>query len=123
MPLKPRLHLAAILVGEMHRQRGNVFAMLAQGRQRHRNHIQPVIEVLPEFAGLDRLLQVLVRCGDHAGVKRQQAVAPEPLEFTLLQDPQQLACNSGAISPISSSNKRSVLSRFKLALLGRQPRR
>ena len=64
--------------------------MLAQWRQSYGNHIQAVIQVLPELTPLDCLLQVLVRRSQDARVKRQQAVSTEPFKFTLLQDPQEL---------------------------------
>ena len=90
--------------------------MLAQWRRNDGNHIQPIIQILPEFAGLDRLLQVLVRCGHDAGVKRQQAVSPEPFEFTLLQDPQELGLQERSHLPDFVQEQRSVLGGFELAL-------
>src|SRR5580700_5385630 len=103
----------------MQRQRGNVFAMLAQGRQGHRNYIQPVIEVLPEFARLDRLFQVPVGGGDDARVKGQQAGASQSLELTLLQDSQQFGLEQRSHFADFVEQQRSVLGGFKLALLGR----
>src|SRR5580704_11437234 len=88
----------------MQRQRGNVFAMLAQGRQGHRNYIQPVIEVLPEFARPDRLFQVPVGGGDDARVKGSRRVPPSRSNSRCCKTRSSLAWSSGAISPISSSS-------------------
>src|SRR5229473_2661199 len=92
--------------------------MLAQRRQSKGNHIQAVIQVLPKVACLDGLLQVLVSGGKNASVKWQQAVSPEPFEFTLLQYPQQLGLQKRRHLANFVQKQRSVGGGFELALLG-----
>ncbi len=87
--------------------------MLAQRRRSDRNHIQPVIQILPEFARLDRLLQVLVGRSDHPRVERQQAVSSQPFEFALLQHPQQLGLQQRSHLPDFVEEQRPVLGRLR----------
>jgi hypothetical protein len=42
------------------------------------NYIQTIIQVLPEFTCLDRLLQVLVGRGHDPGAERSRAVSSQP---------------------------------------------
>ena len=53
---------------EMPGQNRNVFAALAQGRQRERNHVQPVIKIAAELAALDHRRQRDIGRGDHADI-------------------------------------------------------
>ena len=63
---------------------------VAQRRQRDRNHVQPVVEVLAERPFLHQLAQVGVGRGDDAGVELDRPRLADALDLALLQRPQQL---------------------------------
>ena len=72
-------------------QRQDVARPLAQRRDGQGEDAETVIEILAEPACLDLRTQVSVGGGDHAHVETQHALAAQPLDLALLQDPQQLA--------------------------------
>ena len=74
-------------VGDQERQ---VLDALAQRGQVDRDDVEPVVEVLPEVALLDQLLEAAVGRGDQAYVYPQGLHAADALEFRLLNGPQQL---------------------------------
>ena len=49
------------------------------------HHSQPVEEVEPEGTGRDRLLQIAMTGGDHAGVERDVPRAAQPLHHPFLE--------------------------------------
>ena len=63
---------------------------LAQRRHEDREDVQPVVEVLAELAGRDRLFEILVGGGHEPHVGPDGFRAAQPLELALLQDAQQL---------------------------------
>src|SRR5512144_13915 len=71
-------------------QQGEVLAPRAQGRQDDGKDIEPIVEILPKAPLLNRPLQILVGGGEDANVHGDGLVAPQPLDFALLQDAQQL---------------------------------
>jgi hypothetical protein len=62
----------------------------AQGGQAHGEDVEPVEQILAEFAFLDHLRQVAVGGGDDAHIHLDGPVAAHSLEFLLLQYAQQL---------------------------------
>ncbi len=72
-------------------QEREVLASLAQGRQLEREHVDAVVQVLPERAGRDRALEVAIGGGDDAHVDALIVVVADPAELLRLQHPQQLA--------------------------------
>ena len=76
------------------RQQRDVPRPIPQWRQRDLHHRQTEVEVLPEFAGLDLLLQILVCRRDQSHVGRQRLVGPHPLEGALSQKTQQFDLKS-----------------------------
>ncbi len=93
------LHLLAVgarvLLDEVADQRGNVALALAQRRQRHRHHVEPVVEVLAEAPGLHLGGQVAVGGRHQAHVDLQRLGAAHALELAVLQHPQQLDLQRG----------------------------
>ena len=73
----------------MPRQQRDVFAALAQGRQRDRDDVEPVVQVLAEPAVFHELLEVGVARGDDACVELDGARFADALELALLQRAQQ----------------------------------
>ncbi len=63
---------------------------LAQGRGVERHHVEAVIEIFAEAAGLGLRGEVAVGGGDDAGVKLDGLAAAEPLKLALLQDAEEL---------------------------------
>jgi hypothetical protein len=82
--------LARELLEEVIRQQKDVGLSFAQRRHEDREDVEAVIEIVAEFGGRNRLLEVLVRGGDEPDVRVDRLGAAEPLEFALLQDAQQL---------------------------------
>jgi hypothetical protein len=68
----------------------NILATFPQRGKRDRKRTQPVKEVGPELPLSDHFLQIEIGGGHHASVHVNGARAAQPLEFLLLQRPQQL---------------------------------
>ena len=75
---------------EVLRQDGDVVAPLAQRRRADGDDVQAVVEVLAEAAGLDLLLEILVRRGDDADVDLDDGRRSDRLDFAFLQHAQHL---------------------------------
>ena len=92
-------HLAPILLGvaieEEEHQGLDVLAALAQGGQVDRHHVEPVVQILAEPAGLDFLEEVAIGGGDDPGVDLLGVVVADPLELAFLQDAEQLDLELG----------------------------
>jgi hypothetical protein len=88
------LDLPAVLIGhlsgEMRDQRGNVLGALAERRQQQGEDVDPMIEILPERAFLDELIEVAMSGHDDADVDRDGAVATHTLDLPLLEHAQEL---------------------------------
>ena len=89
---RPRLLFASLVdrsqevVGEQR----DVLAPLAQRRQRNRDDVQAVIQVLAELAFGDELLEIALGAGDGAHVHRHRSRAAHALDDAVLQHAQQL---------------------------------
>ena len=70
--------------------RGMSLGAIAQRRQRDREDVEPVVEVLAELAVGDQLLEVAVGRRDDAHVDLDRLGAADALELALLQHAQQL---------------------------------
>ena len=73
----------------LHEQR-HVLLPLAQRRQLHRDHVQPVEQILAELSFGDEPAQVAVGRGDDADVDLDRVRIADALELALLQHAQQL---------------------------------
>jgi hypothetical protein len=62
--VKHRIELPPEVVDE----EGDVLAFLPDGRHLDLHHLQPIVEVLPEFATPDLFTEVLVGCGDDPNI-------------------------------------------------------
>src|SRR5215471_630266 len=67
----------------------NIFRSLPQRRNLDWEDIQPVEEILAKGSRRDGGLQITIRCRDQANVYLDRMIAPHPLEFPLLQHPQE----------------------------------
>src|SRR5258707_10768481 len=72
----------------LHEQR-NIFRSFTQRRNRDWEDIQPVEKILAESSGSDSGLEVTIGCRDQANVYLDRMITAHPLEFALLQHPQQ----------------------------------
>src|SRR5579862_4661477 len=73
----------------MARQENNVFAPLAQRWNGQWENVEAIIEVAPEFAIFDHLLQIAMGRGDNANIHLLRTRAAQSLKFAFLQDPEQ----------------------------------
>ncbi len=71
-------------------QKGNITRPVSQGRQWKGDHIEPVVEVLPEFPFLDHVGQILVGGGDDPDIHVDEPIPTHAADLPLLQDPKQL---------------------------------
>ena len=69
-------------------QQRHIFTALPKRRQAQANHVQPVVQVLAEQPLLDTLVQILVRCGDDAHIRRQRRMPTDPVELSIRQHAQ-----------------------------------
>src|ERR1017187_1690002 len=84
------VHAAGILLHEVAHQQRDVFAALAQRRDRDGKDVEAVIKVGAELALLDHEGEVAVGGGHQPGVGADGAGTAEALKFALLEDAQQL---------------------------------
>ncbi len=102
--LESAFALGGKFIGEIHRQQRNIFAMLAQRRQRHRDNIQAVIEVLAEFTPLIACSRFLLVAAMTRALNGNRRLPPSRSNSRCCKTLSSLACSRGAISPISSRN-------------------
>ena len=81
---------AGVQLGEVAHQGGDVFSALPQGWRGERQHIEPVIQVFPESAGLDLLFQVFVGGRHHTNIDLDRLATAHGLDHPFLDGPQQL---------------------------------
>src|SRR3989442_12327506 len=84
------LHTARVLLAEVSHQEGNVFRALGQWRNADGENIQPVVEVASKLPLFDHPLQVTVGRSYQPNVDFLGPCASQALEFSLLQDTQEL---------------------------------
>ena len=82
--------LSRVVRDEVADEERDVLGPLAKGRQLNRENVQPVVEVGAKRSRVDQLLQRTIRRGDDPDVTPNRLRAAEPLEFLLLQHPEQL---------------------------------
>src|SRR6185437_1709039 len=88
MPNVPS-HAPAENLDEVLHQSWNIFPAFAEGRQRDRKNVEPVIEVTAEFFLSHHPRQIPVCRRDQTDVYLMSPTAPQTFELLLLQDPQQ----------------------------------
>src|SRR5215469_1207769 len=79
----------SVTPNEILHEQWNIFHSFSQGRNRNWKDIQPVEEILAKGSGRDGGLEVTIGCGDHANIYLDRMIAPHPLEFPVLQHPQE----------------------------------
>ncbi len=81
--------LLELLEEVLHQQR-DVFLPFAERRELHRNHVQPVEQVLSELSDGDEPAEIAVGRRDHAHVHFDRVRIAHTLELSFLQYSQQL---------------------------------
>ena len=82
-------HAAAENLDEVLHKSWNIFPAFAEGRQRDRKDVEPVIEVTAEFVPRHHFPQISIRGSDQPHVHLMGAPATQPLELLFLQHTQQ----------------------------------
>ena len=113
---------AQLLQEVLHQQR-DVVAPLAQRRQLHRNHVEPVEQILAERAVRDHPVEIGVGRGDDPHVDLDGVRVADPLELALLQHPQQLRLQRRAHRPDLVEEERALVRLLEPALRASRPRR
>src|SRR5271155_5482632 len=83
------VHASSVECREMPHQSRNIFRALPQGRHLDRKYFQAIIKVVAKGPLFHHRGQIPMRGCDQPPVNLMGAVAPEPLEFLLLQNAQQ----------------------------------
>ena len=78
----------ALALGELAHQQVDVLGSLPQRRQADGDDVEAVVEVGPEAALVDHLLQVLVGGGDDAHIDAARPAAAQAEHGVVLQDAQ-----------------------------------
>jgi hypothetical protein len=81
--------LARAAPDEMPREQRDVVAPFAQRRHAHADHIQAMVQIVAKRAVAHALVQVLVRCRDHAHIGAQLLVPADTIERAVRQYAQQ----------------------------------
>src|SRR3954471_2388648 len=82
--------IAPEAIDEVLHEDGNVLTALLQRREVDVEDVEAEVQVLAESRRLDLLFQIAVRGADHAHVDRDLALAAEPAEALLFEDPEEL---------------------------------
>ncbi len=80
-----------MLAHEVCRKQRDIAFTIPQSRNVNRKTTDPVVEVRPKFAALDRMNQVAIGSSYQAHVGMQRLGSSKTLEFSRLQDTQQFA--------------------------------
>ena len=110
-------HGARLGLDEVADERDQVLAPLAQRRQVHGDHVQPVVEVGAEGAVLDGRRQVAVGGGDDAHVDAQRTLAADAQELARLEHAQELRLGGRSHLADLVEEERALVRQLELAEL------
>src|SRR5260370_1346023 len=110
--------LPAVTIKEMRKQRGNVFAAIAERRQLKVNDVEAVIEIFSEAAFADKGEEVHVGGGDDADVDFNLLSAAEAHEFALLNDAEKLGLRFRTDGGDFVEEDRALIGDFEKAFFG-----
>ena len=79
-----------VLAQEVQREQFDILGSFSQRGQLYRDHGDPIVEVIPKLALVDRPFQIAIGRGDYTHVHGHFGGAPQGPEFSLLKDPEQL---------------------------------
>ncbi len=101
----------------MLRQQGNIVRPLAQRRQGQGNHVQPVIEILPEVPGIHFPRQIAIGGRDDPHIHGLSPVAAHAEHLPLLNHPQQLDLHGQGHFPYFIQKNRAAVRLEKMPLV------
>ena len=110
------VHLPRKFIQKVANQQRNIGRAFAQGWQPDRKYVQPVIQIGAKAALFDHLRQIAIGGGDQPDIDFQRVRAADPLEFLILQHPQQLGLSAGAQFAHFVQKQGAAISEFKPAL-------
>src|SRR2546422_8406217 len=84
------VHATRVLLCEVANEQGDVFRTVPQGRHDNRKHVEAVIEIAAKLFVGDQLGEIPVCGGHQANIHADGPRAPQPLEFLLLQNTNEL---------------------------------
>ena len=119
----PRPDSAASFCEKVLHEQRHVLAAFAQRRQLHRNHVEPVEQILAERSVGDHPREIGMRRRDHAHVDLDRVRVADALELALLQHAQQLRLERGAHRPDFVEEQRALVRLLEPSLARRRPRR
>ena len=90
--------------------------MLSQRGHGDGDYVEAVVKILPEFVGLDGLLEIFVGCGENAGHEGDGASSSDSLELFLLQDSQEFGLHGRSEFADFVEEEGSIFGGFKLSL-------
>ena len=96
----------------------NILTPLAQGRDSHGKHIEPIKKVFPEDSFGNRLRHVAIGGGNNADIQGHRFLAANALDLTLLQDAQQLGLQAHRHFGDFIEQQAAILCLLELAGLG-----
>src|SRR5688572_7865816 len=82
--------LRLVFLKEMFGEQKNVGFALAEWWQKNAKYVEAVIEIFAKLPFCDCLFEILVRCGYQANICLDRLSSADALEFTFLQNAQQL---------------------------------
>src|SRR6266508_3482467 len=101
-------------------QERDVFPSVPQGRQMKRNHIDPVVQILPERLAADQIFQDLISGGDDPYVHFDRLRAADSDELSFLQKPEHFGLRRGAEIADFIEEERPAVRELDLADAARQ---
>jgi len=113
--LNGRLLFSAYFAAK-YRVSSGIVAVVVQRRHKHRDYVEPVVQVLSKLAGLDSLFKIFVGGRENASLEWDGASPANPLELFLLQHSQQLRLHRGRQLANLIQEQCSVVGRLKLTL-------
>ena len=75
--------------------------------------VEPIKKILPECTGVHSGFQVAIRCGKHSDVDGNRLAAPDPFEFSFLENPQQGDLRRGRELTDLVEENRTAVGRFE----------
>ena len=81
--------LGRISLDQILDEQRDVVGAFAERRDVDGEDVQSIVEVTPKLSGEERSLELAVRRGEHAHVDRNRLGAPDALELSFLQDPEE----------------------------------
>ena len=77
------------------------------------HYVQPVVQVFSEKALVDKFFEVAICCRDDTDIGVEHVLAPDTLEFALLQNPEELGLHARGCAGYLVEEERSSLRKLE----------